>query len=106
VETFLFLVLQINNFRFRTPLNHEISGRSGPMSRRKIASPPTEIASKEAPWKESHIEIVLNRPVAARASFKAMPIAVVPPGANKTCFKLPGASSASFCANRIAGKLV
>ncbi len=25
METFLFLVLQINNFRFRTPLNHEIS---------------------------------------------------------------------------------
>jgi len=30
VETFLFLVLQINNFRFRTPLNHEISVSENP----------------------------------------------------------------------------
>ena len=53
-------------------------------SRRKIASPPTEIASSDAPWNASHIDSVLCRPVAWRASFSAMPIAAVPDGANST----------------------
>ena len=80
-------------------------GSSGPASRRKIASPPTEIASSEAPWKASHIDIVLCRPVAARASFNAMPIADVPPGANSTFFSPPGASSVEAARQAIAARL-
>ena len=42
------------------------------------------------------MEIVLWRPVAMRASFRAMPIASAPPGQKRTRFKSPGAISASF----------
>lgn len=65
-----------------------------------------DIASSVAPWNESHIEIVLNRPVAYRTSFKAMPIASEPPGANKTRAKGSGASRVNLLANSIAGMLV
>jgi hypothetical protein len=64
------------------------------------------MASSVAPWKESHIEIVLNRPVAARASLRAMLMASAPPGAKSTFFNRPGASCASFAARRIAGTFV
>ena len=70
-----------------------VPGRSGPTLRRKRASPPTEIASRLAPWKASHIESVLWRPVAKRASFSAMPIAAAPLGARSTLSSRPGASS-------------
>ena len=52
------------------------------------------------------MEIILWRPVAARASLMAMPMAPAPPGAKSTRFKSPGASSVSFLARRIAGRLV
>eukprot|EP01050_Picozoa_sp_SAG11_P007109 SAG11_NODE_581_length_8363_cov_13.931873_3_plen_70_part_00 len=43
----------------------EWRGREGaPTPPRKICSPPTETQSSDAPWNESHIEIVLCRPVA------------------------------------------
>ena len=52
------------------------------------------------------MEIILWRPVAARASLMAMPMAPAPPGAKSTRFKSPGASSVNFLARRMAGKLV
>jgi hypothetical protein len=70
-----------------------VPGSNGPIPLLNSASPPTEMASKEAPWKDSHMDTVLKRPVATRASFSAMPTALVPPGASSTLFKLPGASS-------------
>ncbi len=66
------------------------------MPLRNTASPPIEIASSDAPWNESHIDSVLCRPVASRASFSAMPIASVPPGANSTLPSGSGASAASL----------
>ena len=74
------------------------------MSLRNSASPPSEMASSEAPWNESHIEMVLCRPVARRASLSAMPIASAPPGANST-FSRP-LSCASFLARSTAYALV
>ena len=65
-----------------------------------------DITSSDAPWNESHMEMVLNFPVAARANLRAIPIATVPPGAKRTRFKSPGASSTSFLASLIAGILV
>jgi hypothetical protein len=79
-----------------------VPGSSGPIRLRNTPSPPTEMASSPAPWNESHVEMVLNLPVARRASFKAMPIALVPPGVKSTLFRSPGASSASFLASRMA----
>ena len=61
------------------------------------ASPPIEIASSDAPWKLSHSDSVLWRPVARRASFSAMPIASVPPGANSTLPSGSGASVGKLC---------
>ena len=81
-------------------------GSSGPMSWRKIASPPTEMVSREAPWNESHIDSVLNRPVAMRASLSAIPTAAAPPGANSTLPSEPGASPVSFLASSMAGMFV
>ena len=81
-------------------------GSRGPIPPRKISSPPTEIASSEAPWKASHIDTVLWRPVAARASLSAMPIAPVPLGQKSTLFRSPGASAASFFARSTAGRFV
>ena len=69
------------------------------MPLRNTASPPIEIASSDAPWKASHIESVLWRPVASRASFSAMPMASVPPGANSTLPSGSGASAASLSAS-------
>ena len=49
------------------------------MPERNSCSPPTEAAPKPAPWKASQKEMVLNRPVAARASFSATSTASDPP---------------------------
>ena len=76
------------------------------MSCRKIASPPIEIVSREAPWNESHIDSVLKRPVAMRASLSAMPTAAAPPGANSTLPSEPGARSVSSLASSMAGMFV
>ena len=76
------------------------------MPLRNTASPPIEMASSDAPWKLSHSDSVLWRPVASRASFSAMPIASVPPGANSTLPSGSGASAASFEARSTAAALV
>ena len=83
-----------------------VPGMSGPMPWRKIASPPIAMVSRVAPWKESHMEIVLCRPVAIRASFSAMPTASAPPGQKSDFFKGSGAISASFFARSTATRLV
>ena len=75
------------------------------MPLRNTASPPIEIASSDAPWKESHSDSVLWRPVATRASFSAMPIASVPPGANSTLPSGSGARSASLRASADRGSV-
>ncbi len=76
------------------------------MCLRNTASPPIEIASSEAPWKLSHSDSVLCRPVARRASFSAIPIASVPPGANSTLPRGSGARATSFDARSTAAALV
>lgn len=105
-----------------------VPGRSGPTLARKMASPPTEMQSSEAPWKDSHMEMVLWRPVAMRASLRAIPTAVgasvsvavsracawqdsynlpeVPPGQKRTRLRSPGASAASLVASSTATSLV
>ena len=55
-------------------------GRAVPGSRGADAAaehgpPPSEMASSEAPWKASHIDRVLKRPVTRRAELSAMPMA-------------------------------
>ena len=54
------------------------------MMLRKVASPPIDEAPKPAPWKESQKDSVLNRPVAARAIFKATSTASEPPVVKST----------------------
>jgi hypothetical protein len=74
---------------------------------RKTSSPPIEMQSSDAPWNESHIEMVLCRPVARRASFMAIPTALVPPGQRSTLARLgSGESSVSLRASATALALV
>ena len=78
----------------------------GPMPLRNTVSPLKEIVSRVAPWKESHMEIVLYLPVAMRASFIAMELASAPPGAKSTLSRFPGASDVNFLAKSTATWLV
>src|SRR3990172_8971531 len=83
-----------------------VPGSRGPASSRNSFWPPTLLVSREAPWKAPHIETVLNRPVAARARRRAIPMAALPPGQKSDFPRSPGVISASFFAREIAGALV
>ncbi len=61
---------------------------------------------KPAPWKESQNDMVLKRPVAARASLSAMSMASEPDGANSTFASGAGVISASLRASATAGSAV